>query len=124
MTSFLNVNLIDYSPISNDQRSIEKAMVIFSVKDRDLLGFSNQYIAECFLPFNEIVKIQPTEQIRLTLSRPKSTGEIFKINLSQIMTITNYINSSTDCPYVNALKLREGDKLAKDFMKKLKQKMS
>ncbi|XP_055321737.1 protein unc-13 homolog 4B isoform X2 [Sitodiplosis mosellana] len=89
-------------PISNDQRSIEKAMIMFSVKDRDLLGFSNQYIAECFLPFNEIANDQRGEQVHLKLSRPKTS----------------------DCPHINALKLREGDKLAKEFMKKLKQKLS
>lgn len=147
MNNILNSDLIHYSPITTDQRSIEKGMVIFSVKDRDLLGFSNQYIAECFLPFTEIENRQPTEQIHLKLSRPKNSGELsiciffylFYQSINNIYSSCYYQSNQlfiikyrvlmcsfffpSDCPYVNALKLREGDKLAKEFMKKLKQKL-
>ncbi|XP_031620349.1 protein unc-13 homolog 4B isoform X3 [Contarinia nasturtii] len=88
-------------PLNDEQRSNGDAILIFSVKDRDLLGFSNQYIAEGFVKFNEIANSNRSEQKHLKLNRPKNS----------------------DCPCLNALKLREGDKLAKEFMKKIKQKL-
>lgn len=69
-----------HSPISREQREIENALVIFNIKDRDLFGISNQYVAECFIPFAEIEHSNSTEQKHLTLNRPMTTG-LFRILL-------------------------------------------
>lgn len=51
------------------------AIILFCVKDKDLFGITNQYIAECFLTFEDIEKMNNScEQIHLKLSRPKNTG--------------------------------------------------
>lgn len=55
-------------------------MILFSVKDKDLFGMSNQYIAECYVAFKNV---QPEdedggrEQIHLKLTRPTLTGNLF-----------------------------------------------
>ncbi|XP_035895568.1 protein unc-13 homolog 4B isoform X2 [Anopheles stephensi] len=94
--------VITFTP---EQRSIENAVIMFSIKDKDLFGMSNQYLAECYLGFNEIADISgdagKIEQKHLILTRP------------QKMDI--------DC--LRALEYRQGDKQAKEFIKKLKQKM-
>lgn len=52
------------------------ALVTFCIKDKDLFGMSNQYIAECYLSFADIVAASGTnEQVHLKLSRPRNTGE-------------------------------------------------
>uniref|UniRef100_A0A182J7R8 Munc13-4 n=1 Tax=Anopheles atroparvus TaxID=41427 RepID=A0A182J7R8_ANOAO len=88
-----------------EQRAIPNALIMFSIKDKDLFGMSNQYLAECYLSFNDIADVSEDsgkiEQKHLVLTRP------------QRMDI--------DC--LRALEFRQGDKQAKDFMKKLKQKM-
>lgn len=53
-------------------------MLILSVKDRDLFGISNQYVAECNITFAEIKCSDGVEQIHLTLNRPNTTG-LFKL---------------------------------------------
>lgn len=63
-----------YSPISREQKSIENALVMFSVKDQDFLGISNKYISECFISFEDIARSDRMEQIHLKLSRPSVTG--------------------------------------------------
>lgn len=46
------------------------------MKDKDLFGMSNQYIAECYLTFQDIDNTTGTnEQIHLKLSRPKNIGK-------------------------------------------------
>ncbi|XP_058172092.1 protein unc-13 homolog 4B-like [Anopheles ziemanni] len=89
-----------------EQRSIPNALIMFSIKDKDLFGMSNQYLAECYLSFDDIADISEDtgkiEQKHLILTRP------------QRMDI--------DC--LRALEIRQGDKQAKDFIKRLKQKMS
>ncbi|XP_065080920.1 protein unc-13 homolog 4B isoform X5 [Ochlerotatus camptorhynchus] len=88
-----------------EQRAVKDAIILFSVKDKDLFGMSNQYLAECYLSFNDIADIScesgKIEQKHLKLTRPRRLD--------------------TDC--VRALEYRQGDKQAKDFLKKLKQKM-
>ncbi|XP_053660620.1 protein unc-13 homolog 4B [Anopheles marshallii] len=94
--------VITFTP---EQRSIPNALIMFSIKDKDLFGMSNQYLAECYLSFNEIADISgdsgKIEQKHLILTRPH------KMDI--------------DC--LRALEYRQGDKQAKDFIKKLKQKM-
>lgn len=50
------------------------ALLVFSVKDKDLFGMSNQYLAECYLSFEDIENSQG-EQIHMKLSRPIYKGE-------------------------------------------------
>ncbi|KAJ8953784.1 hypothetical protein NQ314_007214 [Rhamnusium bicolor] len=92
--------------LNPEQRQIEDAILLFSVKDKDLLGYNNQYIGEAFLHFKDIEDTtQPINclpQVHLQLSRPTDT------------TMT----SDT----VRALERRLGDKQAKEFLRKFKQR--
>ncbi|XP_058467926.1 protein unc-13 homolog 4B isoform X4 [Malaya genurostris] len=94
--------VITFAP---EQRLVKDAVILFSVKDKDLFGMSNQYLAECYMSFNDIADVSSEsgkiEQKHLRLTRP--------------------CRLDTDC--VRALEYRQGDKQAKDFLKKLKQKM-
>lgn len=57
---------------------MENAIVAFEVKDKDFLRA--RFVAEAFLPFNEIPDTEPEtnfailEQIHLKLSRPTKKG--------------------------------------------------
>ncbi|XP_058974958.1 protein unc-13 homolog 4B isoform X3 [Musca domestica] len=84
--------------LNNEQRK-QNSLVQFSIKDKDLFGMTNQYIAECYISFADIMAHEG-EQIHMELSRPE------------------YISSDT----IRALEYRQGDKQAKDFLKKLKNK--
>ncbi|XP_055698353.1 protein unc-13 homolog 4B isoform X3 [Phlebotomus papatasi] len=91
--------------LSPEQKANKNAIILFSVKDKDLFGMSNQYIAETYLSFGEIPEADgggAIEQIHLPLTRP--------------------YNLDTDC--IRALEYRIGDKQAKEFLKKLKQKIN
>lgn len=84
MILLLNFNFEKYffihSPISPEQRAMDNAIILFSVKDKDLFGMSNQYIAECYVAFKHISNGDiPNEQIHLILSRPTKTGTILII---------------------------------------------
>ncbi|CAG2056866.1 unnamed protein product [Timema podura] len=90
-----------------EQLQMKDAMVQFVIKDQDFLGMRNEFIGETFISFSDIPKTEMTvgleqmEQIHLKLSRPASLG------------------SET----IRALDHRQGDKLARDFIKKEKSKM-
>lgn len=62
------------SPISKEQRSIENALIMFCIKDQDLFGISNKYVAEGFVTFEQIARTGRLEQMHLKLSRPTVTG--------------------------------------------------
>lgn len=56
---------------------MDNAVILFSVKDKDLFGMSNQYIAECYLAFKDIPleeEESAREQTHLSLSIPTLTG--------------------------------------------------
>lgn len=53
---------------------MQNAVIQFSVKDKDLFGISNQYIADCFVLFNEIEHFDKQQQIHLKLNRPSTLG--------------------------------------------------
>ncbi|XP_052868103.1 protein unc-13 homolog 4B [Anopheles cruzii] len=91
---------------SSEQRAIPNALIMFSIKDKDLFGMSNQYLAECYLSFQEIADI---------------AGDTGKIEQKHLI-LTRPTRMDIDC--LRALEYRQGDKQAKDFIKKLKQKMS
>ncbi|KAH8295174.1 hypothetical protein KR018_008180 [Drosophila ironensis] len=83
--------------LSESQRTDRNSLILFSVKDKDLFGMSSQYIAECYISFEDL-EASSGEQIIMTLSRPEYT----------------------DSESLRALEYRQGDKQAKDFVKKLK----
>lgn len=88
--------------LTPEQRTKSDALILFSIKDKDLFGMSNQYISECFILFKEIDETSADKQVHLTLTKP----------------------TSLEYKSVRCLELRQGDKLAKDFLKKLRQKMA
>ncbi|XP_030568639.1 protein unc-13 homolog 4B-like [Drosophila novamexicana] len=85
--------------LNSDQRLMEDSLILFSVKDKDLFGMTSQYIAECYITFADLIASKG-EQIIMSLSRPEYT----------------------DSMALRALEHRQGDKQAKDFLKKLKSK--
>ncbi|XP_053963719.1 protein unc-13 homolog 4B isoform X1 [Anastrepha ludens] len=86
--------------LTEEQLSHHNSLILFSIKDRDLFGMSSQYIAECYITFADLMANE-NEQIHMELSRPQ------------------YMESET----IRALEYRQGDKQARDFIKKLKNKM-
>lgn len=98
------------------------AIILFSVKDHDYFGYANQYVAEAFFMFKDIVDITSDtgsiKQLHLTLTRPQNEGIKFKLFLTVKFLIILFL----DMEAVKALQYRVGDKLAKDFLKKLKTK--
>ncbi|XP_065157678.1 protein unc-13 homolog 4B isoform X3 [Atheta coriaria] len=91
--------------LSSEHHNVEDALVLFSVKDYDMMGLNNQYIGEAFVSLKDIPKTSQSfenlPQVLLQLVRPTS------------------LNTEA----VKALEYRQGDKLAKEFLKKYKQKM-
>ncbi|XP_011878688.1 PREDICTED: protein unc-13 homolog D isoform X5 [Vollenhovia emeryi] len=91
-------------PLTPGQRAIENAIVAFELKDKDFLR--SRFMAEAFLPFNEIPDTEPEtsfailQQIHLKLSRPTK--------------------KNTDV--IRALEHRKGDNQATDFMSRLNTK--
>lgn len=73
-----------YRTLSNEQRSLKEAIIMFSVKDQDYFGMANQYVAEAFLSFKDISDITndngSVKQMQLTLSRPRNEGK-FKFEI-------------------------------------------
>ncbi|KAM7362908.1 C2 and C2B_Munc13-like domain-containing protein staccato isoform 2-T2 [Cochliomyia hominivorax] len=84
--------------LTEEQMKQQNSLILFSIKDKDLFGM-NQYIAECYITFADLMANE-NEQIHMELSRPE------------------YTDSDT----IRALEYRQGDKQAKDFLKKLKNK--
>ncbi|KAH8384033.1 hypothetical protein KR009_011796 [Drosophila setifemur] len=83
--------------LSEQQRSVGNSLILFSIKDKDLFGMSSQYIAECYISFADLEEAEGG-QIMMNLSRPEYT----------------------DSDSLRALEYRQGDKQAKEFVKKLK----
>jgi hypothetical protein len=115
--------LIFFSKLSNEQRTLGDAVIIFSVKYKDSFGMSN-YLAESFLSFSEIAEIaedaENKQQIRLTLNKPKESGKkLWKV--SKIYFVKFQLKFSEN-EILKVLKHRE-EKQAQDFLKKQQQKM-
>lgn len=62
------------SDLSDEQRSKEDSLILFSVKDKDLFGMTNQYIAECYITFADLLASEG-QQVIMNLSRPEYTGK-------------------------------------------------
>lgn len=57
---------------------MENAIILFSVKDKDLFGMTSQYIAECCIAFSDIPDVNNggLEQIHLKLTKPSNSGNL------------------------------------------------
>lgn len=65
---------------------MDESIIAFTVKDKDLFGITNQFVAECFMTFRDIVQLNGSrEQIHLKLSRPNNTGKwMFEIIVVEV----------------------------------------
>ncbi|KRT85512.1 C2 domain containing protein, partial [Oryctes borbonicus] len=92
--------------LSPEQRNIPDGLVLFSCKDYDMLGYNNQYIGEAMVHFKDIPNgtgsLDSQPQMTLELRRPKTL--------------------ETDA--LKALEYRQGDKQAKEFIRRYKMKMA
>lgn len=65
--------------LNAEQRHLKDGLLLFSVKDKDLLGYNNQYIGEAFLNFADIKDtnepLSSLPQVRLQLSRPTNSSK-------------------------------------------------
>lgn len=56
------------------------AIILFSVKDYDYFGMSNQYVADAFMMFQDIADITSDtgsiKQMHLKLTRPHNEGKL------------------------------------------------
>lgn len=64
--------------MSDEQRSMKEAIILFTVKDKDYFGMSNQYVADAYLMFEDIEDVTndsgSIKQLHLNLSRPQNEG--------------------------------------------------
>ncbi|XP_055586085.1 protein unc-13 homolog 4B-like [Uranotaenia lowii] len=93
--------------ISQEQRDIPDALLVFNVKVSELLGISQRHVGECFLRLDDIPvsgsdrDLQSVDVQHLFLGLPE--------------------NIESDC--IPVLEYRQNDKEAVQFFKKLKQKL-
>lgn len=107
--------------LTEEQLKVRNPLLLFSVKDKDLFGMANQYIAEALLSLETIKDGSASEQIHLTLTRPSNMGEWECSGDVKRREVINLI-LPLDNESLRALELRQFDKQAKEFIKKLKQK--
>ncbi|KAL3277541.1 hypothetical protein HHI36_012885 [Cryptolaemus montrouzieri] len=91
--------------LTDEQRFMDNGLLLFSVKDKDLLGYNNKHVGEAFIHFKDIPDtedpLSSLPQVHLELARP----------------------TNLDAITIKALEHRQGEKLAKEFLKKFKQRM-
>ncbi|XP_073994154.1 C2 and C2B_Munc13-like domain-containing protein staccato isoform X3 [Rhodnius prolixus] len=93
--------------LSKDQYELPNGILHLIVKDEDFLGMSSQFVAEAFVLLSEI---------------PRTTMETSLHEMAQVhLKLTKPTNQDTNI--IKVLEHRQGEKLAKDFIKKLKTKM-
>lgn len=61
--------------LTEEQMRVKSPLLLFSVKDKDLFGMANQYIAETLLGLETVLAGEARDQIHLTLTRPSNMGE-------------------------------------------------
>ncbi|XP_049872647.1 protein unc-13 homolog 4B isoform X2 [Pectinophora gossypiella] len=92
-------------PLTPDQRRIQDGLVHLVIKDKDMFSVSNTFVGEAYLHFSEIpstpAPISSLPQQHLPLTRP----------------------TNIDGDAIKALESRPGDKQAREFLKKQRQKM-
>lgn len=108
--------------MSPEQRKITDGLVLFSVKDKDFLGMNNQFIGEAFVHFSDIPdttsSISSLPQVRLQLNRPTNFSKLLCFFSFAHYNPVQFIGTDA----IKALENRQGDKLAKEFIKRIKQK--
>ncbi|XP_045535970.1 protein unc-13 homolog 4B isoform X3 [Papilio machaon] len=92
-------------PLSPEQRRTTDGMLHLVVKDKDMFSMSNTFVGEAYLHFGEVpdtpAPISSLPQQHLPLTRP----------------------DNIDGDAIKALESRQGDKQAREFLKKQRQKM-
>ncbi|XP_048485356.1 protein unc-13 homolog 4B isoform X3 [Plutella xylostella] len=92
-------------PLTHEQRATKDGLIQFVVKDKDMFSVSNTFMGEAYLHFDEIpatsAPLSSTPQVHLTLTKPRDI----------------------EGDAVKALETRQGDKQAREFLKKQKAKM-
>ncbi|XP_072932693.1 protein unc-13 homolog 4B [Epargyreus clarus] len=92
-------------PLTPEQRRVSDGLMHLVVKDKDMFSVSNTFVGEAFLHFSEIpdtpAPIGSLPQQHLPLSRPHNI----------------------DGDAIKALETRQGDRQARDFIKKQRQKI-
>lgn len=96
MINYIRI-FIYFRTLTDEQRQQEDGLLLFSVKDKDLLGYNNQYIGEAFLRFKDIedtIQVMSSlPQVHLQLSRPT---ELSKSTTHTI--VISYHNRLFLCP--------------------------
>ncbi|XP_029718052.2 protein unc-13 homolog 4B [Aedes albopictus] len=93
--------------LSQEQREIPDALIVFNLKVSEMLGLSQRYVGECFVRLDSIPILD-------------SDRDIKSIEVQQLfLALPESIES--DC--IPVLEYRQGDKEAVQFFKKLKQKL-
>lgn len=127
-----------YSSLTPEQRNEKNGLVMFKIDDQDFMGMTNEFIAETFVHFKDIPSTQleneadNSPQIRLTLTVPKSLGNHLIYFLTWYNDIIYYvviyniiIVFVSDSKFLSAIENRSGtDKVAKNFIKKIKIKIA
>ncbi|KAK9497100.1 hypothetical protein O3M35_004477 [Rhynocoris fuscipes] len=94
--------------LTKEQYEFKNALLHLIVKDEDFLGMSSQFVAEAFVLLSEI---------------PRTSLETSLHEMAQVhLKLTKPTNHDTNI--IKVLEHRQGEKLAKDFIKKLKVKMT
>ncbi|XP_073955464.1 C2 and C2B_Munc13-like domain-containing protein staccato isoform X4 [Choristoneura fumiferana] len=92
-------------PLTSEQRRTPDGLIQFIIKDKDMFSMNNAFVGEAYLSFSDVPEtpapISSLPQQHLFLMRP----------------------SSIDGDAIKALESRQGDKQAREFLKKLRQKM-
>lgn len=70
------------------------AIILFSVKDKDYFGMSNQYVADAFMAFKDIADITSDsgtiKQLHLPLTRPQNEGKCLNFNKKNQNLMNDY----------------------------------
>ncbi|XP_063362418.1 protein unc-13 homolog 4B isoform X3 [Cydia amplana] len=92
-------------PLSHEQRRVRDGLLHFVIKDKDMFSVTNAFVGEAYLSFGDVpdtaAPISSLQQQHLPLTRP----------------------SAIDGDAIKALESRQGDKQAREFLKKQRQKM-
>ncbi|XP_054263461.1 protein unc-13 homolog 4B-like isoform X2 [Macrosteles quadrilineatus] len=94
--------------LTREQRQAKDAMLLFMVKDQDYFGVTSQFLGEAYFPFSEI----PTTTMETNLREMQQTH----------LKLSKPTESSLECDAMKALDHRQGEKLAKDFIKRQRSK--
>ncbi|XP_060801529.1 protein unc-13 homolog 4B isoform X2 [Amyelois transitella] len=92
-------------PLSHEQRNTQDGLLHMVIKDKDMFSVSNTFVGEAYLHFSEVpdtpAPITSLPQQHLPLTKP----------------------NSIDGDAIKALESRQGDKQAREFLKKQRQKL-